>query len=190
VEIKLIEIQAFKDADGIFIQPTVVVPMEVSKFRDVGKIRPEGSPWITDGRKWHLEKRCSSETRERFLLLDKLLQDLLELNGPKWNQKLYVAYRVNNYNWLCVQTHPNALWIDVSVKAGTFKLDTLAKELGVTEFGKDDSLSEKLALPSSVSIRNRNETTDRVRIRVKPDFNLDGAGFKKFLKEAYAQKPS
>lgn len=187
VEIKLIEIHAYKESDRILIEPTVVVPVGVSKFHEVGKIRSEGSPWITDGRKWHLDKRCSTETREVFLLLDKLLQELLELDGPKWNQKHYVAYRLNNYNWLSVQTHPQALWLDVSVKAGTFNLDTLAKQLGVTKFEKDESLSEKLALPSSVTIRNRNETTDRVRIRAKADFDLKGAGFKKFLKEAYAQ---
>jgi len=108
VNIKLIEVKAYKEGESIFIEPTVIVPMQVSKFIDVGRTRSEGGSWMTDGRSWHLEKRCSPKTRELFLVLDKILQEHFDTDGPRWNQKYYVSYRVNNYNWLSVHTKPNS----------------------------------------------------------------------------------
>jgi len=61
--------------------------------------------------------------------------------------------------------------------------------LGITKFDKEESLLEKLGLPSSVFIKNRNENTDRVRIRVKDDFDLESEPFLKFLEEAYKACP-
>lgn len=189
VDIKLIEVHAYKEGENILIEPTIIVPIQVSKFTDVGRIRSEGATWMADGRSWHLEKRCSIKTKELFLLLDKLLQEHFEVDGPRWNQKYYIAYRVNNYNWLCVQTKPKALILDFIVKTNTFNSDHVANELNIAKFDKEESLSEKLGLPSSVFIKNRNENTDRVRIRVKDDFNLESESFLKFLDTAYKACP-
>ena len=41
------------------------------------------------------------------------------------NQKYYVAYRVNNYNWIAVITTPSVLRLDFLVKAGSFKAEVL-----------------------------------------------------------------
>ena len=50
---------------------------------------------------------------------------------------------------------------------------------------EEESLSEKFALPSSVSIKNRNEQTDLIRIRLKEDFDPTSEKFLKFLEAAY-----
>jgi hypothetical protein len=185
VDIKLIEVQTFREGDAIFIEPTVIVPVPVSRFAEVGMVRAEGSPWMVDGRTWHLEKRCSSQTKEVFLGLDKLLQDKFELEGPKWNQKHYVAYRVDNHNWLAINTNSRTLRLDFLVKTGVFKSDELAGRLGVKKFDVEDTMSEKMNLPSSVIVRNRNESSDRIRLRVKEGFDLESAAFLLFLEEAF-----
>jgi hypothetical protein len=50
-------------------------------------------------------------------------------------------------------------------------------------------MSEKLSLPSSVLIKNRNEGTDRILLRIKDDFDLSNASFISFLKDAYSAFP-
>ena len=49
--------------------------------------------------------------------------------------------------------------------------------------------SEKLGLPSSVSIKNINPNADRVYLRVKDDFDLASEKFLNFLKDAYKAFP-
>jgi hypothetical protein len=53
------------------------------------------------------------------------------------------------------------------------------------EFDKEESLSEKLNLPSSIFIGTRNETSSRITMRIKDDFDLAKPEFVNFLKEAY-----
>jgi len=189
IEIKIIEIQLFKDGEEILIEPTVVVPLQVNKFKDTGRIKPGDTPWAVDGKSWHLEKRCSSKTREMLLTIDELVQQNFEVDGPVWNQKLYVAYRVNNYNWLCVITAQNYLRLDFFVKAGTFKIDDIATFLNVAIFEKEETLSEKFGLPSSIFIKNRNENTDRIHLRVKDASVLHSDNFISFLNDAYKAFP-
>lgn len=189
IDIKVVEVQAYKDGDGIFIEPNTVVPLQVSKFENTGKRKPEGAPWVTDGKSWHLEKRCSIKTKEIFMRIDKLIQENFDTEGPRWNQKSYVAYRVNNYNWLSVVTTPSILRLGFLVKANSFNSDAIAEKLNVAKFEREESMSEKLALPSSVLIKNRNEQTDRIYLRIKDDFDIESDQFVCFLKDAYKAFP-
>jgi hypothetical protein len=88
-------------------------------------------------------------------------------------------------NWLCINTKPRFLVLDFIVKAGVFKTDALAKKLGVEVFDMDDSLGEKLGMPRSTFVKNRNPSSDRVRFRMKEDFNIKSPAFREFLKEAF-----
>ena len=189
IDIKLIEIQAYKDGDELLIEPTTIVPMAVNRFVCVGKKGPEDHPWSTDGKTWHLEKRCSPKTKEMLLELDQIIQNEFDIEGPRWGQKYYVSYPVNNYNWLRVHTKPKALILDFLVKAEVFKTNELAKRLGVEEYDVDDSLSEKFTMPSSVFVKNRNPASDRIRLRTKEDFNFKSEAFLEFLKEAHKAFP-
>ncbi|GAB4358967.1 MAG: hypothetical protein Kow006_27770 [Gammaproteobacteria bacterium] len=189
IDIKVIEVQVYKEGDTVLLQPTTIVPFQVKRFADTGRIRPEGAPWVVDGKEWHLQKRCSAKTRELFEKLDKILQESFELDGPRWNQKYYVAYRVKNYNWLAVITRSSTLRLHFLIKAGSLKAEDIAKQLDIVKFDEEDSLSEKLNLPSSVVIKNINESTDRVILRVKEDFNLESESFLHFLKAAYKAFP-
>lgn len=189
IDIKLIEVQAYKEEENLFIEPTTIVPMPVSRFVSVGKPGSEGQPWATDSKTWHLEKRCSPKTKEMLLLLDQVLQEEFETEGPRWSQKYYVAYSVNNYNWLIVHTKPRFLLFDFLVKAGLFNTEDLAKRLNVEQFDTDESLADKLGMPSSVFVKNRNPTSDRIRLRAKEDFDVKSEAFVNFLKDAYKAFP-
>ena len=191
VDIKLIEVRAYKEADEILIEPTVIVPLAVSRFTTVGRGGGggEGALWMADGRDWHLEKRCSPQTKEMLLTLDRVLRENFEVDGPRWNQKFYVSYRVSNLNWVSVQTRQTILLLDILVKAKSFNGDRLAKELNLAKFDKEESLSEKMGLPSSVFIQSRNEHTERLLLRLKEDFNLESEEFLRFLQAAYKACP-
>ncbi len=191
IDIKVIEVDVFKDDQGILMQPQVVVPLPVGRFTGVGK--PKSGPisklWMTSGREWHLEKRCSPKTREMFLALDGIIADNFEVDGPRWNQKSYVAYRVNNYNWLAVETRPNQLVLLILVGAGKFSRSEVAASLGIEEFDEEGSIGDKLGLPSSVNIRKLTGQTDRIILRLKDDFDIQGNAFIEFLKKAYRAFP-
>lgn len=189
IDIKVIEVQAYKDGDNVFIEPNIVIPLKVNKFSDTGKVKPDGSPWLTDGKTWHLEKRCSVSTKEVFQQLDQIIQENFEVDGPRWNQKHYVSYRVNNYNWLSVITMPKTLRLDFLVKNDSFKSDKIADKLQIKKFDKDETMSEKMNLPSSVLIKNRNDKTDRIFLRIKDDFDIESDNFVAFLNDAYKAFP-
>ncbi len=189
IDVKVIEVHTFKDGNDVFIEPNIVVPLQVSKFSDTGKIKPDGSPWRSDGKTWHLEKRCSPATKKLFILLDQIIQENLEVEGPRWNQKDYVSYRINNLNWLAVVTMPKTLLLKFLVKKDSFKSDQIADRLQVKKFDKEESMSEKLNLPSSVFVKNRNEKTDRIYLRIKNDFNIESEEFLVFMNDAYKAFP-
>jgi hypothetical protein len=79
----VIEIQAYKEGYTVLLQPTTIVPFQVKRFADTGRVRPDGAPWVADGREWHLQKRCSLKTREVFEKLDKILQGRFDVDGPE-----------------------------------------------------------------------------------------------------------
>jgi hypothetical protein len=117
--------------------------------------------------------------------LNDLIREGFAVDGPRWGQKGYVAYRVGNRNWLIVETQASLLRLKVLVDAGSFNVADLAQRLEVREFDKEESLSEKFGWPSSVFIGNRSEDTDRVVLRIKEDFDLESERFLEFLREAY-----
>ena len=75
-----------------------------------------------------------------FVKLDQIVQEHLEVDGPRWNQKHYVSYRVNNLNWLAVVTMPKTIRLDFLVKKGAFRSDDIATRLQVKKFDKEESM--------------------------------------------------
>ena len=189
VDIKVIQIDLFRDGDSNFLQPQTIIPLPVSSFSETGKIGEGIKPWKEDGRSWHLEKRCSQETKEIFLQLNEIITENLDVDGPGWVQKFYVAYRIENYNWLNINTGSTILRLHFKVKTGEFNQHDIANRLGVQEFDPDDSLSDKFQYSSSVYVEQRNESTDNIKLRVKDDFNIESEEFLKFLNDAYKACP-
>src|SRR5690606_33461049 len=98
-------------------------------------------------------------------------------------QKFYISYQSGNHNWLFVRTHANILILQFSIKINSMDKTQIAKQLDIEEFDADDTLSEKLNLPSSINIKNRNEISDRIVLRIKDDFDLTKPAFLNFLKD-------
>lgn len=191
IDIKVIEIELFREMESLFIQPRVVIPLPVSRFSSTGKSRKTApsKPWLSDGQKWHLEKRCSAETKQMVLDLDQIIKNRFEdVDGPRWGQKLYVAYRISNFNWMVVGTFSKLLRLRFMVSGGRFSENGLAARLGLQIFDEDDSLADKLALSSSVGIRKKN-SCDVVLLRVRKEFDLNNPQFLAFLSEAHAAFP-
>ena len=189
IDITVIEMQAYKEGDSVFLQPNTIVPFQIKRFSKAGRNRPEPAPWVVDGKQWHLQKRCSPKTREMFQKLDKTLQERLELDGPRWNQKDYIAYRIGNYNWLTVRGRPSVLRLNFLVRVGAFKAEEVAGQLGIAEFDRHGSLAEKLNLPSSVLVKTLSESIDHMILRVKEDFDVGSEQFGQFLEAAYKAFP-
>jgi hypothetical protein len=120
IDIKVIEVELYREGNSLFVQPQTIIPVPVSRFADTGKAKRGDvtQPWISEGRAWHLEKRCNPETREMLEKLDDIITDKFEVDGPNWNQKFYLTYKVNNFNWLIVITGAKVLRLRFTVKAG------------------------------------------------------------------------
>lgn len=191
MDVKVIEVAIYREGNSLFIQPQVIVPVPVSKFGEIGhgRVGDVSQPWKADGRSWHLDKRCSPETRDLLIRLNDVITDNFSVDGPRWEQKQWIAYKLGNRNWLAVYTRPSVLTLRFVIKVGAFKQKPLAQSLGVEEFDKEESIAEKLGLPSSVSVLKRSEATDRVTLRVKEGFDIESSAFLGFLEKAYEAFP-
>ena len=190
IDIKVIQLEVFREGRTLFLDPQVIIPLPVSRFSQTGATTVDtGKPWRENGRSWHLEKRCSPQTSEIFRQLDDLIRDNFEVDGPRWNQKLCVAYRIGSYNWLAVNTSATMLRLDFLVKAGSFDGTEVANRLDVREFDESDSLADKLEYPSSVLVKQRNEKWDQIFFRIKEGFDLQSEAFLAFMHDAYDAFP-
>ncbi|MBT3327470.1 MAG: hypothetical protein HN396_14645 [Gemmatimonadales bacterium] len=188
VDITLIEIDCFADQDcGLLLAPNVLVPHPVSRFGDLGKgPDSDGSkPWLTDGRAWHVEKRCSRDTARVLLEIDALVRDTVETDEPSWEQKLYVTYRIRGYTWLNVGTHSRLISLDLLVKDGVFTTEDVAQRLDLHQFDSDATAAEKHSWPSSVVVTSRTGNSDKVTLRLKEDFDVGAEAFASFIGAAH-----
>jgi len=189
IHITVVELHAYKDEDMIMIQPNFLVQVQPDKISEIEESQPEEDAMDTKWKTWHLEKRCSPETKEMCLKIDKILHDNFDLEGPRWNQKSYITYPIKNYDWLCITTTASVLRLDFVVKIESFSADDIAKTLKITQFDNEEVIPEQPGSPSSVFIKNLDEGTDRVQIRIKEDFDLESDRFLVFLEEAYRASP-
>lgn len=189
IDIKVIEVEIYRDNNILYVQPQIIIPLPVSKFEKVGPINGK-KPWIVDGKMWHLEKRCGPKTKNMLIILNEIINDNFDIDGPKWNQKYYIAYYVGNYIWLSVHTSSSILSLKINIKTGFFNQRQVARQLNIKEFSKEVPLSEKFGLPSSVYLYKKTETTDRIILRIKEDFDIKNAKFVDFLIKAYRAFPS
>lgn len=194
IDIKVIEIDSYKEGDNLLIQPRTIIPHAVNKFSEIGKSvkGDQSKPWASSGKTWHLEKRMNVNMKEMFFKLDSLIQEKLNVDGPNYNQKVYISYHLGNYNWLIVKTRASVLTLQFTVKANTFDKVALASKLNIEVFDRDDSQTEKLNLPSSINILSYNSNSDRILLRMKKDFNLNNPAFVEFLQDTikHTAKPN
>lgn len=88
-----------------------------------------------------------------------------------------------------METRPNSLVLLILVAPGKFNKAELAKALEIEEFDEEGTIADKMGLPSSVNIRKLTESTERVILRLKGDFNVQSEAFIGFLNKAYNAFP-
>lgn len=186
VDIKVVEVSLFKDGDNLLLSPNVIIPLPTTEKFEIGKhaLRKD-RPWLSDGEKWHLEKRCGKEMKKKlteFVSLIKENEAFRNVEGPYWNQKLYVSFKESGRIWIYINTHKNPLVLNVFVKKDEFNASDVAKLLGIKLFDRNSPLSEKLQMESSVEVINRG-ALDKIRIRIKNDFDIRSEKFEKFIKD-------
>jgi hypothetical protein len=190
VDIKVIETELYQDGETTYLQPQVIIPLPVSRFAETGRISEAVSkPWKTDGRSWHLEKRCSPMTREMLLKVDEIISDSLEVEGPQWGQKDYISYKIGNSIWLWLNTHPKMLVLNFNVRAKAFTEQDIAGALAIVPYSQAQSQAEKMSLGSSIAIEEIDDSHDYAHLRVKENFDLTSKSFLEFLKETYSAFP-
>ncbi len=190
VDIKVIETELFQDGETTYLQPQIIIPLPVSRFAETGRVSEAvSSPWKTNGRSWHLDKRCSPITKEMLLKVDEIIRDNLDVEGPEWGQKYYVSYKVGNNIWFRISTRSRNLVLRALVKTGTFEEHQLAEALGVKADSTIETLSEKLQV-NAVRIEDfGDELRAHVILRVRESFDFSSQAFLDFLKKAYNAFP-
>jgi hypothetical protein len=190
IDIKVIETELYQDGETTFLQPHIIIPLPVSKFKETGRVsEATSSPWKTNGRSWHLEKRCSPATKEMLLKVDQIIRDNLDVDEPQWGQKSYVSYKIGNNMWLWIYTYTRSLVLDFKVKAGTFEEDQLAQRLQIEADSSIETRSEKLQV-SAVKVEARDEVRAIIQLRIRESFDLSSQRFLDFLKDALNAFPS
>lgn len=131
IDIKVIEAHSYKEGDSVFLNPQVIIPPPSTEEYEVGKIeRRKDRPWLADGKVWHLNKRCSEETSLRLQRLISLISDNFGIE-PSWDQKFYISFKKDNYNWVYVNTRKGLFILNVKVKFNAFNPEELANKLRV-----------------------------------------------------------
>ncbi len=150
VNLKVVAINVLKDGDRLYVKPQVVIPVaSEDSLRVPVTISSSDKPWLVDGQQWHLEQRCSPKGRKILeALADLIAQAAPDADGPNWNQKFYVSWRLGSKNWIVINSQANQANVDIG---GLSESAThVAEELGFAVFREDAELAEKFAFGSSV----------------------------------------
>ena len=131
--------------------------------------QPESSsPWLTDGRSWHLDHVCLPKTREILLGLEALITEVApEAPQPDWTQKYYVAWRSGGRRWLGLHTRQSWIWIDFSQPPVT--AEEASRELGYTLVPAGHWPSMATSGPGQVQM-----SQGRLWIQIKDVTDLEG----------------
>jgi len=186
IDIKVIEASIFKNGEDLLFQPQIIIPIPTAEKFEIGKrsLRKD-RPWLSDGEDWHLNHRCGKEMKQKLIQFNNIIKENFEtIEGPNWNQKFYVSFKEGNRIWIHINTRKTALLLHFLVKKGDVSVEQVSKELGLKVFDKESPLSEKLQLESSVEITSRGEH-DRVKIRIKKEFDVSSEQFLSFVNECF-----
>ena len=194
IDVTVVELQAFKDEGTILIQPDILVPTERSgtsepEEQEPEAMEPEANTPDAQWRAWHLDKRCSPQTKGICVKLERVLREHFEVEGPLWEQKSHIIYRINNADWLYVGTAPEIIRLDLAVREGTFTADDIAKTLKIERIDSEEMLIEEAELPSCVFVKKKEGGIDQIQLRMREDVNVESDRFLVFLEEAYRAFP-
>jgi hypothetical protein len=187
IDATVVTVSVFKHDNDLFLQPQVVIPVPSEQgVAGPVSVRDPEKPWKNDGPGWHLEQRLSPKGRPIAQHVVDLVADIAPAAaGPSWVQKYYVSWKCagSHQTWLRMVTNSPH---QVSLAFPTSELSTeeLAAQLNWPVFDGDASLTEKLAMSSSVGHNSKG----RLRLIIKSLDDITGTNepaFAKVLRELW-----
>ena len=119
-------------------------------------IHPTGEPWKLDGRKWHLEQRCSPTTRPILeAVVDTVSKAVTEAKGPDYGQRNYISWMAGARNWAIARGHRTTVWLTFNGVALT--PDDIGRVLGFEQGPTRDELRWKSPAGSYVTTNWRGQ---------------------------------
>lgn len=160
-------------------------PKEVSpkKLNNDHIIESKLENCIEIGKSSYFEIKKNEKARLMLLQFDRLIRDNLIVIKPNFEQKFCISYQFGRYKWIVMQAFADILLLQIFIKVSSMDTLKIAKQLGILEYDANKTLSEKFNQPSSVNIKITNETSDRILLRIKDDFDMTKPEFLDFLKE-------
>jgi alkylated DNA nucleotide flippase Atl1 len=154
----------------------------------LGATGASDSPWLADGRAWHLS-RTSEDTRKIFEALQAMIADVTQGQQPNWNQKHYISWTNGSRIWM--SAHPRKHWVWVALHRTPFTGDEAAARLGWVSVPAGENSLKKIDGPSQVQA-SADGSTVWLQIRAVGDLSgQTGGTLKGLFAEAWAaNRPS
>jgi len=104
-----IEIKIHRSGDDIFLKPETIIPAPTYDRFKVGE-KTEKKKYKTHPKEWHLEDRCSKETKKDVENIIKLVKENYSnrLSEPSFRQRSYITFRIERRRVLSIYTHANS----------------------------------------------------------------------------------
>jgi hypothetical protein len=171
VDVKVVAVNVLKDAERLYVQPQAIIPVpSEDKIQVSVSAGSSDKPWLSDGQRWHLEQRCSPKGREIVEALVELVgRAAPDAEGPNWNQKFYVSWRIGSNLWAWLNTRANQGTLNVL--GFSLSAEDAAERLGFAVFDTHADLSDKLKLGSSVAAT---DDPNRLNFIVKSTADISG----------------
>lgn len=131
VDVAVVEVDLLKEGDRLYIDADQTIP---APEESPPKIRPDTSdkPWKADSRNWHLNERTNHETSELLEEIVASIEEVESLDGPDWEQKLYIAFRQARKIRVTLRTHQGHFHVRIlDIDPGDVDVDELSTVLGI-----------------------------------------------------------
>lgn len=170
-DIKIVQLEPWKDEKEIYLYPKILIPLPAEEELQISNLVEDKSrPWKEDGKDWHLNNRCTKKSAELLnSIIDVVEENWSDVQGPNWNQKLYVSFKINGSNWIYVRTQGSNLRVQVRCFLNDFETEEIAERLRIKPLGTDVNFQ-----------RGENENCvkkwtnkSRMVFRLRADFVLD-----------------
>ena len=184
LDVRVVSVELFRDADSVYVQPQVVIPPPAEeRFERSAQIGSSDRPWRADGEKWHKEQRASAAGRVIIeALVDVIEEAAPEASGPNWNQKFYISWKHGSHLWTTISTgSPNVEYLHL--KGLDLTPAEVAERLGWEEFDVEAELSEKFGLGSSVA--SHKDGGLRFIVKVADDVARSSEPLRALIQEAW-----
>lgn len=172
IDISIVQFSLHKDEDeGLFLDSKTIVPTsDLEKFQPGST--PADEPWKRDGRRWHLEERANEDTAVVIQRLIEALSEIEELEGPHWEQKFYIAFRIGGTNRVLLRTRAQSVHL-------------MIYDFPATEDELSTFIQEAIDLVSDPELVAGTEGTEdersNIRLKLTPELDLDYEEIKEFV---------